>query len=397
MKKCCEKIPIEFHMKDYKLIFVFIFPICEILNTKIREQYLQTYFEFFLSFSTYLSFLFSSIFLIIIKVRTRKKQIGIKIDESGQSMTEYDDKSHNIIHIEYKKNVKIKSIKSLIYIVVLSGISMWFSHFDYESYHDRRTIGLSYKILIFFLLSFLILKYKYSKLHYITFGINTATLIIKYAITISVTDSGQYVGKHIWFYFLYALSFCLIFTIGKYYMDNYYTTPYFIMFSVSVILGTILIIIAIIKYLADYESQIISGFQANLNSVSNVFWFLGDIITQFGMYLGLWITVYYFTPFHTIISENIMEIGYYIVDFKINGALWEGKKVDLNIHLYPYIHVINLICSLIFNEIIILNCCGLDSFTRVRIQEREMKESDKMLKMISKNGNLSNLSSFSEF
>lgn len=119
MKKCCEKIPIEFHMKDYKLIFVFIFPICEILNTKIREQYLQTYFEFFLSFSTYLSFLFSSIFLIIIKVRTRKKQIGIKIDESSQSMTENDDKSHNIITIEYKKNVKIKSIKSLIYIVVL--------------------------------------------------------------------------------------------------------------------------------------------------------------------------------------------------------------------------------------------------------------------------------------
>ena len=67
--------------------------------------------------------------MIIIKVRTRKKQIGIKIDESSQSMTENDDKSRGIITIEYKKNVKIKSIKSLIYIVVLSGISMWFSHF----------------------------------------------------------------------------------------------------------------------------------------------------------------------------------------------------------------------------------------------------------------------------
>ena len=52
----------------------------------------------------------------------------------------------------------------------------------------------------------MILKYKYAKHNYITMGINTFTLIIKYAITIVETDSEEYVGKHIWFYFLYALS-----------------------------------------------------------------------------------------------------------------------------------------------------------------------------------------------
>ena len=393
MKKCCKKIPIEFHISDYKLIFVFIFPICEVLNTEIRKIYLKTYYEFFLIFSTYLSYLFSFIFLIIINIRTRKQKTGIKINEANESMNTRGSESQGIINVEIKKEANKQSIKNLIYIIVLSGINMCFSHFNYESFHDKRTIGLSYKIAIFFLLSFIILKYKHSKLHYITFGINIITLIIKYAITIAITNSGEYVGKHIWFYLIYALSFCLFLTLGKYYMDNCFQTPYFILFFIGVIICIILLIIAFIKFLAGYESDIFLGFQNNVNGVANVFWFIGDILTQFGMYLGLWITVYYFTPVHTIISENIVEIIYYIVDFKDNEFLWEGKNVDLNIYLYPFIHIINLICSLIFNEIIILKFCGLDYFTKVKIRERELEEANKLEKMLIRNENGSRNSS----
>ena len=210
MKKCCKKIPIEFHISNYKLIFVFIFPICDVLNTKIRQVYLKTYYEFFLIFSTYLSYLFSFIFLIIIKLRITNQKLGIKVKEDDENMNTRDNESQGIINIEIKKKANKKTIKNLIYIIVLSGINMCFSHFNYESYLDKRTIGLSYKIAIFFLLSFMILKYKYSSLHYIAFGINIITLIIKYAITIVTTDSGQYVGKHIWFYLIYAFTYNLI-------------------------------------------------------------------------------------------------------------------------------------------------------------------------------------------
>ena len=181
-------------------------------------------------------------------------------------------------------------------------------------------------------------------------------------------------------------------------MDNYYKTPYFILFFIGIIICIILIIVAVIQYLAGYECDIFLGFQNNVNGIENIFWFIGEILTQFGMYLGLWITVYYFTPTHTIISENIMEIIYYIVDFKDNEFLWEEKKVDLNIYLYPFIHIINLICSLIFNEIIILNFCGLDVHTKVRIKEREIIESNKIEKLLKRNENESrNSSEFSSF
>ena len=149
MKKCCKKIPIEFHISNYKLIFVFIFPICDVLNTKIRQVYLKTYYEFFLIFSTYLSYLFSFIFLIIIKLRITNQKLGIKVKEDDENMNTRDNESQGIINIEIKKKANKKTIKNLIYIIVLSGINMCFSHFNYESYLDKRTIGLSYKILIF--------------------------------------------------------------------------------------------------------------------------------------------------------------------------------------------------------------------------------------------------------
>ena len=398
MVKKCKKCPFEISITSYKLIFVFIFPICGVLQNRLRDEYIPNENEYFLTLLYYLSYLFSFIFLIIIKVRIRNQKLEIKIKEAGESMNTRGSESQGIINIEIKKDINKQTIKNLIYIIGLSGINMCFSHFNYESYHDKRTIGLSYKIAIFFLLSFIILRYQYSMLHYITFCLNIVTLIIKYAITIVTTDSGQYVGKHIWFYLIYAFSYCLFYTLGKYYMDNHYQSPYFILFAIGLIICIILIIIAIIQYLAGYESDIFLGFQNNVNGVGNVFLFIGDIITQFGIYLGLWITVYHFTPTHIIISENIMEIIYYIVDFKGNEFLWEGKNVDLNIYLYPIIHIINLICSLIFNEIIILNFCGLDYHTKVRINEREIEEANKLEKMIIKNENESrNSSEFTSF
>ena len=104
--------------------------------------------------------------------------------------------------------------------------------------------------------------------------------------------------------------------------------------------------------------------------------FLLDIFLQFIYNLGLWITTYYFTPCHTIISENFMELEFYIYDYSDNKEYWNKEKFYLNFYIFPVIHIINFICSLIFNEIIILNFCNLDYYTIIRIQEREKLESD---------------------
>ena len=77
-----------------------------------------------------------------------------------------------------------------------------------------------------------------------------------------------------------------------------------------------------------------------------------------------------------------MEIMYYIYDYKGNEAYWIDNKFYWNFWLMPVILVINFICSLIFNEIIILKFCKLDYYTKIRIQERERKDSQKMNMLI---------------
>ena len=75
----------------------------------------------------------------------------------------------------------------------------------------------------------------------------------------------------------------------------------------------------------------------------------------------------------------MMEVYYYIYDYNNNKAYWIENNFYWNFWLMPLILVINLFCSLIFNEIIILKFCGLDFYTKIRIQERLKKESDLML------------------
>ena len=341
------KFPIQISIESIKLIYIFIFPIFGVAHNKMKDKYLLLYYEYFNILIFYISYFLSFIPLIIYIIKNRKKkqtQESTKDDNSKNSINEAINEDSdleitgNIVTNEpkdkNKRERKIYIIKIIIGFIVLCSLSLAYNHFNYESYVEKKTIGLAYKIPEFFLLSFLILRYKYHLHHYIPLTINTLALIAKYILTIIQSESQDYIGKHIWFY--------------------------------------------LIKYLIISECQIFTGFSKNVNTVETLFWFLGDVVTQFLYHLGLWITVYYFTPCHTIISENMMEIIYYIYDYKENKEFWLEKDYSWNFWLMPLIITINFICSLIFNEIIILNFCNLDYYTKIRIEEREKKDSEKL-------------------
>ena len=389
-KKCCKKIPIEISISSYKLIFIFLFPAFGVAHNKFKDKYLKAYFEYFNILIYYISYLFSFIPLITYTIINRAKK-NEKIKEGNNPSntnssiykSEDDTNKNSIIEEEAEKRKKKSIIKSIIILAVLCGVSLAYNHFNYESFVEKKTIGLAYKIPEFFLLSFLILKYKYHKHHYITFGINTAALIAKYILTIIQSESEGYVLTHLWLYFFFSITYCLLLVLGKYFMEKYNQTPYFIMFIISIVMGIILVFIGTIKYFIDSDSShIFKGFKANIISIETLLYFFADISTQFIFNLGLWITVYYFTPCHTIISENIMEIEYYIYDYGGNRDYWLEKGFNWNFWLMPTILIINLICSLIFNEIIILKFCNLDYYTKIRILEREKNDSAKIVELL---------------
>ena len=80
-------------------------------------------------------------------------------------------------------------------------------------------------------------------------------------------------------------------------------------------------------------------------------------------------TIYYLTPCHYFISEYISEYIYYL------QSASEAKDGDefystVNVVIFSISYFINFCCCLIFNEVVILNFCGMDYNTKKRIKER---------------------------
>ena len=382
-KKICKYIPFEFSFQNYKIIFIIICPAFGVLHHRLRDLYFKESYkhEYFNMFIYFLSYIFSSILLIIYLIvnRTKKKQNKQNDEEEDNDNEELIQ--DQIANEELQKRKKKDIFRHILLIVFLCFVSSVHCHFNFAYSIDKRTIGLSYKIIIFFLLSYFILKYQYYKHHYISFCLIIITLITKYLLGIIQSNSQKYITLHLYGFFLYAFASATFLIFGKLYMDKFQKTPYFLMLIIGLFHCVVLTAIATIKYFTIKKSYIFTDFKSFINSKKNFGLFMADIICHFIYKLGFWITTYYFTPLHTVISENIMEIYYFIMDFKDNSEYWKKKDYKINFFLIPIVLVLNLVFSLIFNEILILKCCKLDYYTRKRIQEREIIDSKDLLEI----------------
>ena len=122
-------------------------------------------------------------------------------------------------------------------------------------------------------------------------------------------------------------------------------------------------------------SGVIIGLKDNINSVGDVFLFILDLILQCIWNLGFWLTIYYFSPYHTFISDFISEIFFYI-----KNAIQKGDGIYSTKYApkFSISYFIVLFLIMIYSEVIILNFLGLDYNTKKRIEQRERTDSDIM-------------------
>ena len=158
-------------------------------------------------------------------------------------------------------------------------------------------------------------------------------------------------------------------------MTVFYIPPYKLMVNIGIISCIILLIYDILAYLIVGEKNIkihgiILGVKNNLK-LSFIIIIIFDILLYFLTNIGIWLTIYYFTPFHFIISESISEYLYYFFDYMKNKGKFYEKE---DIILYCFVYIINLFFSLVFNEIIILKFWKLDYNTEKYIKERERED-----------------------
>ena len=401
---------IELSEFNFKLFIPLIFPVFKRVQDVIKKLYMKKDNQLFKTFRYFTSYMLSFIFLIIIYYRTRKirsenienkenvdteKRVTIATAENNSfSMT-------NTITELKKKNAQKTKIYSIIFLAGLCAMGLFcyfFRHFfEDESYRDaKQSIGIFFDIAGYIGLSYLLLKQKLYLHSYVSSGIMAFILVILFIISTFYID-GEVIWKSFIYYFFYSLSFVLYDILKKIYMKKFFNSPYFMMLVIGSVNVLFVLIFDLIAHAVDNENKgVINGIKINIKDVGDCFLMILDIILQFFWNLGIWLTIYYLTPCHYFISEYISEYIYYL-----QSALESDKEFysTVNIVLFSIAYLINFLCCLIFNEVFILNFCGLDYNTNKRINERtrlEVKdaENDKnMLEMDNDTGDKEDQSS----
>jgi hypothetical protein len=268
-----------------------------------------------------------------------------------------------------------------------------FSDEKNEIYISKQSIGIIFKIFYLILLSKIILKMRIYKHHIFSLYIIifTSTILI---ISFVLNHNILVIIKIVFYNLLISLFFCIFDILGKKYLNIFCNSHYQIMLKIGILSVIILLIYDIIVLIIRGDentdiSGIIIGFKNNLIK-PNFTYIILDILLCFLWNGGIWLTLYYLTPCHFIISESISEYLYYIIDFILGNNEYETRDIII----YGIVYILNIFCFLVYDEIIILNIWDLNKYTKHIIQKRETIDMD--LSMKSKNEILDLSSSINE-
>ena len=370
-----------------RLIIIFIFPIFLQFSRIIRDNDNSN--GLFNVFKNNLGTVFCGIFYIIISINFRKKKkktnkknnsdCSSNTTLSGSSSSEELTQKRNLntmLQIEREiENQNIKAIKlqkqkqilpSLIISVCrLIGVcikSLWVIDINKDlKYNIQNLIELLFLVIF----SVIFLKFTVYSHQIVSIIIIAICLLVFFINTVIYDHLGIIkILDEVIYYTSIQGFYCLSNVLGKIYLNKYFDNIYIFLLYVGLISLIPVIIAGIVFLFIDLgeKFQIFQQFKK-----INIFYFFLDIFMSSLYQIGLWLTIYYFSPCHYIIFEtigNILDVTYTII--KDENYFKKNEQIFF-VALYPII----LFIVLVFNEIIILNFCGLNYNTKIEIMKRE--------------------------
>ena len=223
-------------------------------------------------------------------------------------------------------------------------------------------------LLLMSLFSFLVLKEKLYKHHYLSIIIISIFGIAHNFISGNFNPDkmkANYIGYTI--YFFAEGIFNVLYVLYKFLMIKKFIKSYLILFSqglIELILGIIFLVITT-KYYPKLDN-----FNKYINDVDGkeIGIFISLIFINFITFLTIFIIIDIFTHFHIFLLNILSEI---ITGFFVNTYNTETyKKIT-----YVFFIIISIFMVLVFIEIIQLNFFGLSTMTKKNIEERAKLDS----------------------
>ena len=367
-----------------KLLIPLLFPIFLKLRRLNRRKNKITS-PAFKGFNDFLSMSLCGIFYIIILINTKSKKDENKKNEKE---TEKENGNENInsknqkerknaitmkLQIEMK-NLEMENLqkkRKLYFIIAISGLQLiaviiknLFKDDIEEGLKLNLSVLMEIILFIYFSIKFLGLII-YSHQIFSMIGIFIFLIIFFIESVIYNEIKFKKIVLSIIYYFSVQFFYGLSDVLGKKYLNSFIENIYSFIFKVGIFGLIPICIYGLIVEFIDIDNKYKIYLQFSKISIQI---YALDLFFSCLFEIGLWLTIYYFTPCHYIIFETIADFLEIILSkFEEDNSQYSSYQQISFFIIYPII----ILIVLVFNEIIILNFCNLDFNTKVRIMERE--------------------------
>ena len=349
-------------------IFPFLCPIicmfCNYLIISIIQEFHLENKQFFLSTFINSTYIGGGLVYFISWIRTKTEETRdiVQIDS--------ERKSSFVKYIYNEGGIQTDKFKIFLLLLYLSFLLAIFDVVDVYAL-GRNTFEERLYFLFFIpLFSKLTLKISIFKHQILSIFIGSIGLILLFIPVILVIEKEDTIINVCMF--VSSIGYSNFLVLLKYLMNRFYFSPYLCLFFLgifSIILNTIgFIIVSLLKY--QNLSLIIDNFTfENIdNPVKLILYLCATFISASFLQIFSNLVIYYFSPILLMVTDSISPMLLWIF-LKLPE---EEKAINIVFNASGYL--ISLISSLIYNEIIILNFCGFNKYTKKYILKRQQKE-----------------------
>ena len=371
-----KKSLISFAKINKYFLIPFIAPVfCMLSNYllyRIRKLKVVRHEEFIFTSYALLSYIGAGCIYFISKFRQKI--------EGAKDKIIYRESAISSMKLIYNEAIKTNVLKESLLIILLAFLissgELFSVHIHKSKIHllqERFYYLLFIPIFSKFILQENIFKHHYFSLFIAMIGFSL--LFLPVCLEIVVNDIVPNVLN-----FIGAVEYSLFLVLIKYLTHAYYISP----FKLGFIFGTMafcfiffgFLIYSLIKYhdLTYFKESLDFSYVEN-KFVLSLYFIAMFIFTTILHFLTL-LVIFYFSAILLMVTDIISPFLLWIV-LTIEEHSW---KEVLKLILSPLGYIIVLFASLIYNEIIIFNFCGLNKDTKKLIEERLDKESNDLRK-----------------
>ena len=319
---------------------------------------------FLFSLHANLTYLIGGLLYFISWIRTKTKKSIDNIDKRASS------KKYEYI---YNDQLQKGGLKKFLIFTILTLILLFI---NFHSIFNRdRNVFEQRLYFIFFIPVFSKIFLGIKVFEHQIFGLilSFVGLILLFIPVIMKMEKEDISANIVLFFACIGYSFYLV--MCRYLSHNYYISPYLVIFILG-ITSAIGITIGYIFYslIKCHNLDLIKenfNFDNYKDKNKVILYFILALIFNSGLQALTVLVVYYFNPTLFIVTDIFIPILSWIV-----FCIRKKEEKTINYYLKSFGFFIVFISSLIYNEMVICNFCGLNTNTKKCIEERQKKDID---------------------